>query len=390
MNKTHNDTLSGFNTVDYVADYVYYVFMVILILLTVVGNVYVIVAIFNYKPLRNVQNIFIVSLASADFAVAVLVMPLHVANAVSGKWLLGAELCDFWLTLDILLCTSSILNICAIAIDRYFAIHDPIDYARKRTIKRVLIIVALVWIISATISVPPLFGWGKKNYKTLYNPVTKTCHLSNDWGFVVYSACGSFYIPLAILSFVYLKIFLATKQRLRKRAMASKATQSALLKGAQNKLSVTVDQVSEVSTGVEENRRETTNNNANGDIRTESEENSNKGMANFFQQKQNISLSKERKAARTLGVIMGAFILCWLPFFILYILSPFCNGCSGSKLESVFVWLGYINSALNPFIYTVFNIEFRRAFKYLCLKHFICFTTSNHPRVIKTVQIPLL
>ena len=170
---------------------------------------------FTYRPLRGVQNFYIVSLAVSDLAVALLVMPLNVANFVlDGRWAFGVVVCHVWLTADILTCTASILNLCAIALDRYRAIHDPIGYAQRRTIRRVLTTVAVVWTTSAVISVPPLVGW---NAAGLYNETTRRCQLTDDRGFVVYSAAGSFYIPLALMTFVYVKIYIATRRRLRAR-----------------------------------------------------------------------------------------------------------------------------------------------------------------------------
>lgn len=80
--------------------------------------------------------------------------------------------------------------------------------------------------------------------------------------------------------------------------------------------------------------------------------------------KEKISVSKEKKAAKTLAVIMGVFVLCWLPFFLMYIIMPFCNSCYiHPKVQDAITWLGYINSAINPVIYTIFNLDFRRAFE---------------------------
>lgn len=90
------------------------VILTIIIILTIVGNILVILSVFTYKPLRIVQNFFIVSLAVADLTVAVLVLPLNVANMMIGRWEFGIHLCKMWLTMDVLCCTSSILNLCAI------------------------------------------------------------------------------------------------------------------------------------------------------------------------------------------------------------------------------------------------------------------------------------
>lgn len=78
----------------------------------------------------------------------------------------------------------------------------------------------------------------------------------------------------------------------------------------------------------------------------------------------------ETKAAKTLAIIVGGFIVCWLPFFTMYLIRAFCEMCIEPLLFSVLFWLGYCNSAINPLIYALFSKEFRIAFKrilYKCL-----------------------
>lgn len=81
--------------------------------------------------------------------------------------------------------------------------------------------------------------------------------------------------------------------------------------------------------------------------------------------KETIETKRERKAAKTLAIITGAFVVCWLPFFFMALLLPLCGEtCSiNDKVASLFLWLGYFNSTLNPVIYTIFSPEFRQAFK---------------------------
>ncbi|CAL4149628.1 unnamed protein product, partial [Meganyctiphanes norvegica] len=82
----------------------------------------------------------------------------------------------------------------------------------------------------------------------------------------------------------------------------------------------------------------------------------------LYERKQKISLRREIRASCILGIIMGVFIICWLPFFIVYVTAAFCPSCTISmKVMSFLTWLGYVNSSLNPVIYTIFNPEFRRA-----------------------------
>lgn len=355
-----------------------------LVLATVLGNVLVILSVFTYRPLRIVQNFFIVSLAVADLAVAILVMPFNVAYLLLGKWIFGIHLCKLWLTCDVLCCTASILNLCAIALDRYWAITDPINYAQKRTLKRVLATIAGVWILSGAISSPPLAGWN--DWPEELHPGTP-CQLTRRQGYVIYSSLGSFFIPLLLMSLVYLEIFLATRRRLRERARQSRlgpvqstrqretddAEESVSSETNHNerstprlqaKPSLIDDEPTEVTIGGGSGGNTSTSNRRGGGAGITP--GTSTTVYQFIEERQRISLSKERRAARTLGVIMGVFVVCWLPFFLMYVIVPFCPACCPSERMVYFItWLGYVNSALNPLIYTIFNLDYRRAFRRL-------------------------
>lgn len=86
------------------------------------------------------------------------------------------------------------------------------------------------------------------------------------------------------------------------------------------------------------------------------------------EKKESLEAKRERKAAKTLAIITGAFVVCWLPFFIMALVMPLCQDCVINEyVSSFFLWLGYFNSTLNPIIYTVFSPEFRLAFtKMIC------------------------
>lgn len=201
------------------------VILTLIIILTIVGNILVILSVFTYKPLRIVQNFFIVSLAVADLTVAILVLPLNVAYSIRGRWDFGIHICKMWLTSDVLCCTASILNLCAIAMDRFWAITDPINYAQKRNVGRVLKLIIGVWILSLLISSPPLLGW---NDWPDHFDVETPCMLTTKKSYVIYSSLGSFFIPLIIMTIVYIEIFVATRRRLRERAQATKINAMAL------------------------------------------------------------------------------------------------------------------------------------------------------------------
>ncbi|KFB51134.1 AGAP002519-PA-like protein [Anopheles sinensis] len=422
----------------------------LIIIATIVGNILVILSVFTYRPLRIVQNFFIVSLAVSDLTVAILVLPLNVVYSLLGRWEFGVHVCKLWLTSDVLCCTASILNLCAIALDRYWAITDPLHYALKRTLERVLTLIAGVWVLSLIISSPPLIGWNdwpEEEFQSNF-----PCQLTSNPGYVILSSLCSFFIPLAIMTIVYIKIYIATRRRFRRRALGYKNNTIGMVRsGAGDKEQnhhdphqkrPQHDRKSIISETNNHNEHTTehgvgekkvcrapmrrlkdyleralgrcdvdgksggTTNNEDGTPRlgalhhleddsvtddtgsrestrvTQDEVGSIRGSVapvpleqsilkpgainQFIEEKQKISLSKERRAARILGIIMGVFVVCWLPFFLMYIILTLCpTCCPSSNLTNFITWLGYINSALNPIIYTIFNLDFRRAFKRL-------------------------
>lgn len=87
----------------------------------------------------------------------------------------------------------------------------------------------------------------------------------------------------------------------------------------------------------------------------------------------------ETKAAKTLGIIVGGFIFCWLPFFTMYLIRAFCEDCIHPLLFSILFWLGYCNSAINPLIYALFSKDFRFAFKRIICRCFCKGKDSSTP-----------
>lgn len=77
---------------------------------------------------------------------------------------------------------------------------------------------------------------------------------------------------------------------------------------------------------------------------------------------------KEKKAALMVGILIGVFVLCWIPFFITELISPLCSCNIPPVWKSIFLWLGYSNSFFNPLIYTAFNKNYNNAFKNLFVK----------------------
>ncbi|XP_042911838.2 octopamine receptor beta-2R-like [Parasteatoda tepidariorum] len=109
-----------------------FVFIAI-ILSAVLGNALVIASVFKTKKLRTSTNYFIVSLACADIFVALFAMTFNAVRTISETWEYGKFLCDFWNSADVLFCTSSIIHLSSISLERYYAIVYPFNHRWKMT-----------------------------------------------------------------------------------------------------------------------------------------------------------------------------------------------------------------------------------------------------------------
>lgn len=187
-------------------------FGILVIVTTVFGNSLVILAIICDKKLRRVGNIFIISLAISDILVGSLVTPFALLNQVHKTWNFGILLCDFWISVDVICCTASILNLCIISYDRFNAITKPLKYARYRTVKRAFIVITCVWLYSIFIALPPLFGWRVPQERM----GDWKCEITQEIGYTFYSTIGAFYLPLCVMVFFYVRIFCITSKRGKK------------------------------------------------------------------------------------------------------------------------------------------------------------------------------
>jgi 5-hydroxytryptamine receptor 7 len=300
------------------------IILLAVILGTIIGNILVCVAVCLVRKLRRPCNYLLVSLAVSDLCVAVLVMPTALIYEILEEWSFGKLFCDIWVSFDVLSCTASILNLCAISVDRYWAITKPLEYGVKRTPRRMMLCVALVWLGAACISLPPLLIIGNVHE---FNG-RPHCMVSQHFGYQIYATVGAFYFPLAVMLFVYYQIFKAA----RRIVMDEKRAQTRL-EGAMNN-------------GVPQQTQEKPIN----------------AIGSPHQKKLRFQLAKERKASTTLGIIMSSFTICWLPFFILALVKPM-TGEEYHTLSSIFLWLGYANSLLNPIIYATLNRDFRKPFQ---------------------------
>ncbi|KAH8294690.1 hypothetical protein KR018_001515 [Drosophila ironensis] len=136
--------------------------------LVIGGNCLVIAAVFCSNKLRSVTNFFIVNLAVADLLVGLAVLPFSATWEVFKVWIFGDVWCRIWLAVDVWMCTASILNLCAISLDRYVAVTRPVTYPSIMSTKKAKSLIAGIWVLSFVICFPPLVGW--KDQKAVIQP----------------------------------------------------------------------------------------------------------------------------------------------------------------------------------------------------------------------------
>lgn len=332
----------------------------VLAVLTTAMNCLVITAIIVTRKLHHPANYLICSLAVTDLLVAILVMPFSIVYIVKDKWVMGQVMCSVWLSVDIICCTCSILHLAAIAVDRYRSITNAVEYSRKRTSLRAAVMIVVVWLLSVVVSLPPLL-W--RHYKT---KAENDCFIKHEHiAFTIYSTFGAFYIPLILILILYYKIYQAAKTLYHRRGASCLNNSTTEMNGhmlpkCSDREPTTPDTLSPPEKSVSEPSTE-------GDrVRITAKSPESQSCRERSVRRHRISSTREKKAATTLGLILGAFVICWLPFFIHEVIVNICSSCNPSvEMSNFLTWLGYLNSLINPLIYTIFNEDFKRAFQKL-------------------------
>jgi len=363
------------------------VFMWILIILTVVGNAITIIAILARKKTRNNHgNRFLLSLSAADFSVGLFVMLPSVMQSMNDGWLWGMTSCKMFVTSDITFCSASIYSLIGISLDRHYAVYNPLQYAIKRKLRTVTILILSAWVMALIISTPMYVDApGFSNFanimtmESIKNTSISGCMPPIDHdsrGFVLYASTLAFLIPFFILgglqsSIMYRKMIIQRKKVERSKAQAqaesAELTRQATMLERQNtiksqesvkkkKVSTTDNPKKKLSTKevpkVHELQRmestvidyesfvDDTSTDHSGDLFNQQEiaELQKKdgsimgGILSIRKPKREMSraerkLKKEeaaqRKITTMMAVIVGTFVLCWFPFAVMFILLPY-------------------------------------------------------------------
>ncbi|XP_061688653.1 adenosine receptor A1 [Syngnathoides biaculeatus] len=282
------------------ADTVYISVEAAIALASVVGNVLVVLVVCVNRALRNTTFCFIVSLAAADIAVGVLVIPLAITISLGISTQFYT--CLFLSCLLVIITQGSILSLLAIAVDRYLRVKIPTRYSTIVTQRRAYVAVCVCWVLSFLAGLVPMAGWNNRHVLgnlsgSDYMVCEFTAVMRMDY-MVYFNFFGWVVAPLAVMIALYAEIFRVIRRQLNRRAEAT-------------------------SDGERYYRR-------------------------------------ELKLAKSLALVVLLFAVCWLPLHIINCVDFFHPDRATPKMAVYAgIFMSHINSALNPLVYAFRIKRFR-------------------------------
>ncbi|XP_067289612.1 trace amine-associated receptor 13c-like [Pseudorasbora parva] len=283
-----------------------YVFFSLLSAWTVFLNLLVIISIAHFKKLHTPTNLIILSLAVADMLIGLIVMPVDAIKLIETCWYFGETLCDPFMIIMGLLISTSICNLVLIAVDRYVAVCHPLLYPQTITTTKTVISICLSWFCSSTYNIGFSINGRYFASSQRSNVCYGMCYLVISFSWTYIDLIFSFLLPCTLIIILYLRIFYVAHQQVK------------LL----NSMMKSGKCVTEGS-----GRRQS-----------------------------------ERKAAMTLGIIVTAYLLCYIPYYILSVTGTTENS---STTLTFLIWTLYVNSSLNPLVYALFYSWFKISVKHI-------------------------
>ncbi|XP_039605669.1 trace amine-associated receptor 13c-like [Polypterus senegalus] len=251
-----------------------YFFSASLVILTVCGNLLVIISISHFRQLHTPTNILVLSLAVADLSIGIFGIPFAMIKTIENCWYFGEIFCLVYNLITFISTSVSISNLVFIAVDRYVAVCDPLRYTSTITVSFAGYFTALGWVFSLVYTV------------------------------IIISING----------------------------IDSSEGQD----GCPHDCFVILSEHAKIISNT---------------------------IQDYKQGKKNISKKSERKAAKTLGIVMGVFLLCWVPYYLCGLIDSYLNFNAPPIVKNIFIWLAYFNSSVNPIIYALFYPWFQKSAK---------------------------
>ncbi|XP_008302801.1 muscarinic acetylcholine receptor M2-like [Stegastes partitus] len=398
-------------------------------LITVIGNILVMLSIKVNRNLQTVNNYFLFSLACADLIIGVCSMNLYTVYIVIGYWPLGAVVCDLWLAVDYVVSNASVMNLLIISFDRYFCVTKPLSYPVRRSTKMAGLMIAAAWVLSFILWAPAILFWQFIVGGRTVPPEECYIQFFSNPAVTFGTAIAAFYLPVAIMIYLYWRISKASRSRMRRDSRKASGTSlgegasHSQEEGCENNCIIAKKVQEEAGNGKEKEMQQQQNGNGpckeekveqvcsrKASIRpstskdtvapTPSRKSSNCGR-NLTQppspdnsaadrqslvartllkvtkravsesavakwKRRGIS-SREKKVTRTIMAILVAFVATWTPYNVMVLINTFCSVCIPNTLWTIGYWLCYINSTVNPACYALCNTTFKNTFKHLLL-----------------------
>ncbi|XP_067371926.1 trace amine-associated receptor 8a-like [Channa argus] len=272
--------------------------------LSVTLNLLVIISVSHFRQLHTPTNLLLISLAVSDFLTGLVLAPLQ-AHELTPCWLLGDLVCSLYYFASSLFTNASIGDMLLISVDRYVAICDPLHYSTRVTVRRVKMWICMCWTCCLLYS-----GLGYKDdlaqpgrFKSCYGE----CFIYSSNTDITIDIVLSFIAPITVMIILYMRVFVTAVSQAR--AMRSHVA------------AVTLQH--------------------SGTVMTK---------------------KSELKAARTLGVVLLVFLICFCPYYFFFFLF-LQNIPVTASVGTLITVLMYINPCLNPVIYALFYPWFRKAIR---------------------------
>ena len=303
-----------------------------------VGNFIVVFAFVFYKKLRtSVTNYFVISLAVSDILTSGLVTTFKLESFIKKNiWTHGEFMCSLYTTMYLLAVPSSVINLCAVTVDRYLVLRMPLRYNSLMPPRRAFSIIVCLWIYAIIWACLPVMGW------SLDEPV-----VSNGYCFFI--STREYNITVNIVNFLLPMIFMAMFWSFI--------------------YAIVLQHVERVST-IENNLSLNMNDSSNASSLTYNSQETPLSLLTQprYQKDEKKKMQRNVRGSRYIGFVVVLFYFCWLPYVIVSLIGNMCKSCLEENLiplvlYDVLLTLGFMNSALNPFLYPFHDKRFKEAFK---------------------------
>ncbi|XP_013413429.1 G-protein coupled receptor 54 [Lingula anatina] len=354
-NVTKNGTDNGTSLSDYAFSFPTELIPVVVIygltfILGVIGNVLVIFSIAWYKRMRNITNLFLLSLAGADLLLVILCVPIKLAVNFSFTWEFGEAVCKLVHYMQNVSMICSVLTLTAMSLERYYAILHPIEARHVCTKRHAKLVCIAVWVASFVMATPILIG---QTHLQVGKPPVVGYWCLKDWSaqhwdilYEVYMLLVIFCIPVGVMVFAYCNIISEVWVVTGRRA--------SMRSGEANGISLPCKKESIPMTDMKKNKRQ-------------------KNSAVGHRQPNAEDVSTRKQVIKILVAVIVLYIICWGPVLFNNLLTAVgvlrrLNYGYLKPMRQAFYIMSYFNSCVNPIVYGFMSKNFRKSFKQtLCM-----------------------